>query len=209
MRLRPSGRQGPVATALNSFRTYQTEEAWTWEHLALTRARPVAGDADLGEEIESFRRDLLARPRDRDKTLRDVADMRARLAEARPGGLPLDAKAGPGRLQDIELFAETGALLMGSSERHIADQLAAATRAFELGENETALLTEAVTLFWRVQAAARLVAGEGSVNSETTGAGAGAFLLRETGEETVEQLEARLTVLSERVAALISKHIGV
>lgn len=208
MRLRPSGRQGPVATALTSFKTYQAQEAWTWEHLALTRARPVAGEAVLGDEIEAFRRELLARPRDRAQTLKDVADMRARLAEARPGCLPLDAKAGPGRLQDIELFAETGALLTGSPKRHIADQLAAAGRAFDLGGKETALLDEAVALFWRVQAAARLVAGEGSVKSETTGAGAGSFLLRETGETTVEALEHRLTDLSARVAALIAKHIG-
>ena len=208
MRLRPSGRQGPVATALTSFKTYQAEEAWTWEHLALTRARPVAGETVLGDEIEAFRRELLARRRDRAQTLKDVADMRARLAEARPGGLPLDAKAGPGRLQDIELFAETGALLTGSPKRHIADQLAAAGRAFDLGGKETVLLDEAVALFWRVQAAARLVAGEGSVKSETTGAGAGSFLLRETGESTVEALEHRLTDLSARVAALIAKHIG-
>ena len=208
MRLRPSGRQGPVATGLNSFRTYQSEEAWTWEHLALTRAHPVAGSADLGAEIDSFRRDLLARPRDRSKVLRDVADMRARLAEARPGGLPLDAKAGPGRLQDIELFAETGALLTGGPGRHIGDQVAAAVTAFDLAEDETALLSDAVALFWRVQAAARLVAGEGSVKTETTGAGASAFLLRETGDASVEALEDRLTDLSSRVAALISKHIG-
>ena len=208
MRLRPSGRQGPVATSLASFRAYQSEEAWTWEHLALTRARPVAGNSEVAEEIEAFRRELLARPKDRAKVLKDVADMRARLAEARPGGLPLDAKAGPGRLQDIELFAETGALLNGSPERHIADQVAAAVAAFDLSPDETSLLTEAVALFWRVQAAARLVAGEGSVKSETTGAGASSFLLRETGDATVEALEGRLTDLSARIAGLISKHVG-
>ena len=208
MRLRPSGRQGPVATSLASFRTYQAEEAWTWEHLALTRARPVAGEPSVGDDIEVFRRELLARPKDRAKVLRDVADMRARLAEARPGGLPLDAKAGPGRLQDIELFAETGALLTGSPERRLADQLAAAIRAFELNEDEADLLQSAVALFWRVQAAARLVAGESSVETETTGAGASSFLLRETGEDTVQALEDRLTDLSARVTELIAKHIG-
>lgn len=208
MRLRPSGRQGPVATSLASFRTYQSDEAWTWEHLAMTRARPVAGNRDLGDEIDAFRRDLLARPRDRQKILTDVAEMRARLAEARPGGMPLDAKAGPGRLQDIELFAETGALLTGSAERRIAAQLQAAGRAFGLSETETGLLDDALDLFWRVQAAARLVAGEGSVKTETTGAGAGSFLLRETGMKTVEALEDRLTELSGLVAALITKHVG-
>lgn len=208
MRLRPSGRQGPVATSLESFRNYQSEEAWTWEHLALTRARPVAGSADLGDEIEAFRRELLARPRDRAKTLAEVADMRARLAEAKPGGIALDAKAGPGRLMDIELLAETGTLLAGSPERRIGAQIAAASDAFSLSGVEKELLLEAMRLLWRVQAAARLVAGDGTVTTETTGAGSSVFLLRETGVETVEELEDRLAEVSQQVAALISKLIG-
>ena len=61
VRLRPSGRQGPVATSLESFRSYQETEAWTWEHLALTRARVMAGDAGLADEVEGFRRDVIAR----------------------------------------------------------------------------------------------------------------------------------------------------
>jgi glutamate-ammonia-ligase adenylyltransferase len=56
MRLRPSGRQGPVATALASFERYQKEEAWTWEHMALTRARVLAGDDSLAADIEAVRR---------------------------------------------------------------------------------------------------------------------------------------------------------
>lgn len=208
MRLRPSGRQGPVATSLDSFKTYQAEEAWTWEHLALTRARPVAGSADLGDEIEAFRRDLLAGPRDRAKVLADVADMRARLAEAKPGGTALDAKTGPGRLQDIELFAEAGALLTGTHDRRVGAQLNASAKAFDLSSEEVAVLADAISLFWRVQAAARLVAGEGSVTTETTGAGAGAFLLRETGAETVEALDAELVDLAAKVAEIITKHVG-
>ena len=61
MRLRPSGRQGPVATAFEAFKTYQNEEAWTWEHLALTRARAVTGDGGLAQKVEAFRLELLAR----------------------------------------------------------------------------------------------------------------------------------------------------
>jgi glutamate-ammonia-ligase adenylyltransferase len=208
MRLRPSGRQGPIATSLAAFRSYQAEEAWTWEHLALTRARPVGGNADLGQEIESFRQTLLARPRDRAGILADVADMRARLAEARPGGMPLDAKAGPGRLQDIELFAETGTLLAGSPERHIEAQLDIAGEVFALGEADRRLLARALRLYWRVQAAARLVAGDGALTRDTTGAGAGAFLLRETGATSVAELEDQLTETAANVERLISEHIG-
>ena len=140
--------------------------------------------------------------------LQEVAEMRSRIAAAKAPEGPLDAKIGAGRLQDIELFAETGALMAGSAERRIDEQLEAAVRAFGLDDSEEALLSEALDLFWRVQASARLVAGEGSVKSETTGAGAGAFLLRETGATSVGELEGRLTDLSARVAKLISKHIG-
>jgi len=60
MRLRPSGRKGPVATSLAAWQDYQMAEAWTWEHLALTRARVLAGQATLAGEVEAFRRSLLA-----------------------------------------------------------------------------------------------------------------------------------------------------
>ena len=72
MRLRPSGNQGPVATSWASFVNYQQNEAWVWEHLALTRAHVVAGDAGLAEEIEAFRTEFLSHPRERGKVLRDV-----------------------------------------------------------------------------------------------------------------------------------------
>src|SRR5690606_30980034 len=60
MRLRPSGNQGPVATSLAAFKDYQQSRAWVWEHLALTRARPIAGEAMLGAEIVAFRAELIA-----------------------------------------------------------------------------------------------------------------------------------------------------
>ena len=77
MRLRPSGNQGPVATSWASFTNYQKNEAWVWEHLALTRARVVAGDAGLAQDIETFRAMFLSQPDDRQKVLREVAEMRA------------------------------------------------------------------------------------------------------------------------------------
>jgi glutamate-ammonia-ligase adenylyltransferase len=122
--------------------------------------------------------------------------------------MALDAKTGPGRLMDIELLAETGALLTGSPERSVAAQLEAAGKAFKLSIEDKALLADAAQLFWRVQAAARLMAGEGSVERDSVGAAAGSFLLRETGAETVEALERQLSEVAEGVAALIERHIG-
>ncbi|MBL9053710.1 MAG: glutamine-synthetase adenylyltransferase, partial [Tabrizicola sp.] len=111
MRLRPSGRQGPVATSLESFRTYQEHEAWTWEHLALTRARVLAGEASLGAEVEALRREVIAVKGQGARVRADVAEMRGRLQAAKPALGAWDAKNGPGRIMDIELAAQTVALL--------------------------------------------------------------------------------------------------
>jgi len=112
MRLRPSGRQGPVATGLSAFRRYQAEEAWTWEHLALTRARVVAGPDALRAEVAGAIDAVVAAPHDPAQVLADAADMRRRLAAAHTDAArnPWEVKHGPGRMLDIELLAQAGAL---------------------------------------------------------------------------------------------------
>jgi glutamate-ammonia-ligase adenylyltransferase len=113
MRLRPSGRQGPVAVSLAAFRRYQAEEAWTWEHLALTRARVVAGPQPLAGRVAAAIAEVLDAPHDATRVLSDARDMRRRLAEARETAAtdPWETKLGPGRMMDIELLAQAGALI--------------------------------------------------------------------------------------------------
>jgi glutamate-ammonia-ligase adenylyltransferase len=207
MRLRPSGRQGPVATSISSFETYQREEAWTWEHLALTRARPVAGDAALCERIEAFRRDLLAAPWDAAKVLADTAAMRTRLAEARPGQGPLEAKHGPGRLQDIALLAQAAALLAGAPDRRTWPQLAAGQDALALSDMDLETLIKSDRLMWRVQAATRLVTG-GTVDPDAMGQGGRALLLRETDASDMADLETRLAEAAAASDRIISRALG-
>jgi glutamate-ammonia-ligase adenylyltransferase len=204
MRLRPSGRQGPVATSLESFRNYQSEEAWTWEHLALTRARCVAGDAGLGEEIEAFRAALLARPRDKAATLQDVAEMRARLAAAKPAHGRWDPKSGPGRLQDIALLAQAGTLLAGEACRRVDAQLRAGQAALALSDGDCGTLLAAQTLLWQLQSAARLMT-EGALDTEAVGAGGRAFLLRETGLEDMAALEAAVEDRTAAAARIVGR----
>jgi len=207
MRLRPSGRQGPVATALATFRAYQQTEAWTWEHLALTRARAVAGEAGLAAEIEALRRDLLAEKASGPGIAADVAEMRARLAMAKPGGGPLEAKDGPGRLQDIDLFAQMGALRAASPARRTEAQLAAARRAGFIAPADETALAAAWRAMWRVQAAMRLL-DDRSTEPERLGDGARAFLLRETGAEGVAALCEGLDHHAGRAAAIIARHLA-
>jgi glutamate-ammonia-ligase adenylyltransferase len=106
MRLRPSGTKGPVATSLAAFRRYHGESAWTWEQMALTRARVVAGPAALGERAMAEIREVLTRPRDQDRLLIDVADMRQRMAEQHRTPGPWDVKHRRGGLIDIEFIAQ-------------------------------------------------------------------------------------------------------
>jgi glutamate-ammonia-ligase adenylyltransferase len=207
MRLRPSGRQGPVATSFASFQSYQRDEAWTWEHLALTRARPVAGDEALGADIESFRQELLSGPRDGAKILADVADMRARLREAKPGGGAWEAKLGPGRLQDIELLAQAAALLAGDPARRVGDQLAAGTRCGWLSRDEVGTVCAAYDLFWHLQSAARLLTGEG-LDTAAIGEGGRAFLLRQTGAADLDGLASDMSVRAGAADAIVTQAIA-
>ena len=191
MRLRPSGRQGPVATSLTAFQDYQLTEAWTWEHLALTRARVIAGDAALGEQVERFRADLL-RAKSTGATIRaDVADMRDRIAAAKPAQGDWDAKIGPGRLQDVELTAQMLALLAGSAARDLAGQIGAGVVSGQIDAAQGRALLDAVALFWQVQAAARLLVGD-ILAPDDIGEGGRRFVLRETGQGSIGGLLAEM-----------------
>ena len=192
MRLRPSGKQGPVATSLEAFIQYQRKDAWVWEHLALTKARCVGGSAEVGADIEAFRKAFLAEPQDRAKVLTEMAEMRDRLAAAKSPTSEWDAKTGPGRMMDVELVAQTGALLSGSAVRDVAAGLDGAVACGWLDVAEGAALQQAYDLFWSVQAAARLLSGQ-AIQVERLGQGGTDFLCRTTGFDTLEALADALS----------------
>ncbi|WP_166443692.1 bifunctional [glutamine synthetase] adenylyltransferase/[glutamine synthetase]-adenylyl-L-tyrosine phosphorylase [Rhabdaerophilum calidifontis] len=106
LRLRPSGRKGTVATSLPGFRDYQTREAETWEHMALSRARVLAGDAGLAARVARTIAELLAAPREPSRLFADIAAMRALMAREKPGRDPFDVKDWPGGLVDCEFIAQ-------------------------------------------------------------------------------------------------------
>ncbi|MBD3765811.1 MAG: glutamine-synthetase adenylyltransferase [Rhodobacterales bacterium] len=207
MRLRPSGRQGPVATSIQSFASYQRTEAWTWEHLALTRARPVAGSAELGAEVESFRLDLLAEKAGGDRVLADVAEMRARLQTAKPAQGPWDARNGPGRLMDIELMAQTAALRAADPGRTLARQLRAGERSGLLTAEEAGVLRDTAGLMWSLHAAARLLSDR-PLDPAALGEGGRALILRETDAPDAAALTDRVRAASARAAAIVAAKLG-
>ena len=111
MRLRPSGRAGPVATSLTGFEAYQRNEAWVWEHLALTRARAITGSMEFRQKINILRQTILDEKADFTAVMSGLRDMRMRLAETKLQRGLWDIKRGPGGLQDIELFGQSVALV--------------------------------------------------------------------------------------------------
>ena len=192
MRLRPSGNQGPVATSWDAFQIYQKTEAWTWEHLALTRAAVVVGGAGLSEDIEAFRQELIAKERDEGAVLRDVADMRARIRAAKTPASLWDVKVGDGRMQDIELFAQAATLLSGQANRSVSDGLTAACSLGWMADAEARKLCQIYRQLWQVQVATRLL-GDGRLEPAKIGSGGEQFLLSVCDCQNMPQLEQRLS----------------
>ncbi|MCT4608764.1 MAG: glutamine-synthetase adenylyltransferase [Pelagimonas sp.] len=201
MRLRPSGNQGPVATSWSAFQDYQSNDAWVWEHLALTRARVVAGASELAQDVEAFREDLLARPSDQTRVLRDVAEMRQRIEEAKGGRGPWEPKIGAGRMQDIELIAQSASLIKGRGIRQTPRALRAADW---LDAEQKEALIAAYDLCWSLQIGSRLVSEE-ALQPETLGAGGCAFLERLTGVSGMDALLSELDQRTRRAAEIINQ----
>jgi glutamate-ammonia-ligase adenylyltransferase len=107
IRLRPDGVSGLMVSSLASFRRYQHDHAWTWEHQALTRARFVAGDEAIGAGFEALRDEVLRMPRDRAALSGDVVEMRRKMAAGHPNRTALfDVKHDPGGMVDVEFAVQ-------------------------------------------------------------------------------------------------------
>jgi glutamate-ammonia-ligase adenylyltransferase len=107
MRLRPTGNKGPVAVSLKSFAEYHASESWTWEHMALTRGRLIAGAPHLQSRVAAEIRNRLTQKREPATIIADARSMRARMAESFSGGNVWDLKYASGGLVDIEFIAQT------------------------------------------------------------------------------------------------------
>lgn len=196
MRLRPSGQQGPVATRLSSFRNYQAEEAWTWEQMALTRARVVSGKPKLRQAVECAIREALCRPRDQAKTATDVKEMRIRIAEEKGTENIWDIKNVRGGLIDIEFIAQYLQLIHAAEH---PDVLATSTlEALQklrdrglLAPDAADVLLPAGRLLHNLTQVAR-ICSEGPFDPKTAPLGMRELIARAADEETFEETEARL-----------------
>ena len=106
MRLRPSGRAGPVATHIESFKDYQRNQAWVWEHMALTRARPITGPEELQAKLTGTISDVLAKVRDAASLAKDVNEMRQKISEQKGTDDKWNLKQVRGGLVDLEFICQ-------------------------------------------------------------------------------------------------------
>jgi glutamate-ammonia-ligase adenylyltransferase len=196
MRLRPSGQKGPMATKLSGFIAYQTAEAWTWEHMAMTRARVIAGDPALTPKVEAAIQEVLCTPRDRAKTATDVRDMRARIAADKGTDKIWDMKQVRGGLVDLEFIAQYLQLIAAPSQPEVLDQntLAALDRlalAGVIGRPEADDLIAAGRLIHALTQITRLSLDH-PFDPDHAPQGLKALLARAAGQETFEGVETAL-----------------
>lgn len=121
LRLRPNGESGQVVSSIDSFRRYQLESAWVWEHQALTRARFSAGDPAVGEAFERIRVEVLRRQRDLASLRNEIVKMRQKMRDAHATKddereQVFDLKHDPGGLVDVEFVVQY--LVLGYSHAH-------------------------------------------------------------------------------------------
>jgi len=218
MRLRPSGNKGPVAVSLASFRRYHAESAWTWEHMALTRARVVAGPAALRRRIEAAIAEALAAIADPGRIRADAAAMRARMLRELPPDGPWDVKPRPGGQIEVEFIAQVLQLLHARDAPEICSPTTrvALTRLAKAGflpTEDAALLVRADHVWRTVQGMLRITVGRGA-HDELPDASANALLravataLDQTGSVDLAWLRVTLDDLARQVRAAFIRYIG-
>jgi glutamate-ammonia-ligase adenylyltransferase len=209
MRLRPTGNKGPAAVSLQTFARYHAEDAWTWERLALTRARVVAGPAFLKQRIEGIIQDSLARKVERERLAHDVRDMRGKLqSQFQPRG-PWDLKFARGGLVDIEFVTEFLQLRHAWESRDVLEPntISALQRLSAAGFLPTAdaeVLVDAARLELDLLQILRMAVA-GAFDPEHATPAMKTLLLRTTGASDFPTLENRLVCAQAATRAIFDK----
>jgi glutamate-ammonia-ligase adenylyltransferase len=212
MRLRPSGRAGPLATRLDGFAAYQETEAWTWEHMALTRARLISGSPTFKRRVERVIRDILRRQRNAELVAGDVLEMRAAIAKEKGEGERWDLKYAAGGLIDIEFVAQYLQLVHAHQLPEILDTSTAsvlekAQLLRVLAVEDAEVLRAAVQLYHDLTQILRLCL-PGAFDPKTAGAGLLRLLARAGDVPDFATLDATLTDMQSKVRASFLRILG-
>ncbi len=212
MRLRPSGRSGPLATQIDGFANYQENEAWTWEHMALTRARVVSASPAFAARVEGVIRAVLCRPRDAASVAADVVEMRAAIAKEKGDSNRWDPKYVAGGLIDIEFIAQYLELVHAASAPDILDTsttrvLDKAWRLGLLATEEAEVLRPAVRLYHDLTQILRLCL-PGPFDPKTAAPGLVGLLTRAADVPDFATLEAFLAETEAKVRTCFAQILG-
>lgn len=212
LKLRPFGDAGPVASAYSAYEHYYRSQAWTWELMALTRARVVAGSPSLGARLTGLIRDVLVQPRDAGAVARDVADMRARLMREKPPAGFWDLAQSPGALTDVRFTVQylqlTHAARTPSVLRpHTRDAIVALKEAGALSDAEAAALNGSAQMHLDL-AQLFALAAEGSFDPETATPRLQARLARACGVNDLGELRARIETVRRAARQVFENRVG-
>ena len=212
MRLRPSGNKGPAATRYTGFIEYHEKEAWTWEHMALTRARVVAGDPSLGEQVAQTIVQVLTAKVDPDQLVEDALTMRQRIIKDRGTEDPWELKQVRGGLVDQEFIGQVLQLKHANRHPHILVQNNRAAFAnlvaadlLEAADGQS--LIDASMLVSTLSALLR-VAIDGRFDPAEVPEGLRRVLCRATGSDSFDAVQAKLTAAEDDVFRLFQKYLG-
>ena len=209
MRLRPSGNQGPVAVRFDSFVQYHRERSWTWERMALTRARVVSGPDRLRADIEAAIHEALTQPNDPAVIVGDARTMRDKLAAQFPARDIWDIKFAPGGLVDIEFIAQALQLCHAPKDRSVLDQntigaLERLSVAAALSPETAATLVRAARLEHSLNHVLR-IALAGAFNADAVTRGLKALLARAGDAPDFAALHSQLAETEGQVRALFDQ----
>ncbi len=212
MRLRPSGRAGPLALHIEGFASYQAEEAWTWEHLALTRARVISGPDKLASAIDGVVRKVLTAKRAPKKLRADIVDMRERIHKEKGSEDVWEIKTVRGGLIDVEFIAQY--LQLAHAHKHpdvlspnTATALAAARKAGVLKKGDAEILEPACELYHAVTQVLRLCL-TGPFVPEDAPRGLASLLCRAADMPDLSRLEAHLKETQAGVKGVFDRLLG-
>jgi len=211
MMLRPAGNAGPIATKFEYFKRYYREDAWTWELMALTRARVIFATGDLGPKIEAVRQSILCQTRDRQKLAQDVLEMRERIAKEKGTEDPWDVKQVRGGLVDLEFICQFLQLAYAAEHPEILNSnteeaLKSAARFDLLNDDELMPLLEAHKVLQTLSQITR-IAVAGRFKPEEAGLSLGALLAKSVGVDRFELVEPKLLDLQSLVLQHFNKYI--
>ena len=212
MRLRPSGQKGPVATQLSSFVDYQRNQAWTWEHMALNRARVLSGPTGIRDKVEAAIVDSLVVPRDAKKVAADVREMRERIEQEKGTQNIWDMKQFRGGLVDIEFTCQYLQLIHAHAHPEVLDQntFSAIQKLRDCGlidGGSAATLLDTLGLLQALGQVTRLCF-EGPFDPERAPDGLKALLARTAGEPDLAHLEARMRQAMGESAAIFDRIVN-